>query len=209
MMKVYSYLRVSTTRQQTSRQEFVLEEQGIKVDKAFVDKMTGATMDRPQLNKLMLTAKEGDIIYCESISRLGRSLRDTIDICDYFIEKGVTIKILKEGIDTSTPSYKFLMHIFGAVAEFERETIQERTIQRVNHLKKVKRETGRVETKSGVWFGREATTKETILRDYPKFEDYLTMVDKGIINKIEMARMLGIGKTTLYKYINIYNDKQK
>lgn len=208
-MKVYSYLRVSTTRQKSDRQEYVLEQQGIKVDKAFIDKITGTTMDRPKLNELKLTAKEGDIIYCESISRLGRSLRDTIDICDYFIEKGVRIKILKEGIDTDTTSYKFLLHIFGAVAELERETIQERTTQRVEHLKKVKRETGKIETKSGKWFGRETTTKELILRDFPKFEEYLSLVDRGIINKIEMAKMLGVGKTTLYKYINIYNEKEK
>ena len=208
-MKTYSYLRVSTQHQQSFRQEYVLEQQGIKVDKAFVDKISGTIADRPKLNELKLTVKEGDIIYCESISRLGRSLRDTIDICEYFVNKGVTVRILKEGIDSDASTYKLLLGIFGAIAELERDTILERTVQRIDQLKKIKSETGEIQTKSGVWFGRETTTKETILRDYPKFEDYLSMVDKGIINKIEMARMLGVGKTTLYKYINIYNEDKK
>lgn len=207
-MKTYSYMRVSTIRQRSDRQEYVLEQQGIKVDKAFVDKITGTTMDRPKLNELKLTAKAGDIIYCESISRLGRSLRDTIDICEYFINNGVKVRILKEGIDSDASTYKLLIGIFGAIAELERDTIQERTIQSINNLKKTKAETGEIKTKSGKWFGRETTTKETILMEYPKFEEYLNLVDKKIINKVEMAKMLGVGKTTLYKYINIYNSSK-
>lgn len=203
---VYIYQRVSTKKQSTLRQEFVLEQQGIKADKTFTDKMTGTKKDRPELNKLKLETKAGDVIYCESISRLGRNLKDTIEICEYFIKKGVQIRILKEGIDTETSTYKLLLGIFGAIAEMERDTIQERVSQRIDQLKEDK-EQGVISTKTGRWFGREEVTKEFILKKYPKFEKYLEQVENKVINKTEMAKMLGVGRATLYRYIDIYNNK--
>lgn len=205
---VYIYQRVSTKKQSTKRQDFVMDKEGIKADKVYVDKMTGKTLDRPELNKLKLEAKSGDIIYCESISRLGRNLKDTIEICDYFINKDVQIRILKEGIDTKTSTYKLLLAIFGAIAEMERETIQERVTQRIEQLKELKEETGEIGTKTGVWFGREEVTKEFIINKYPKFERYLEQVNNKHINKVEMAKMLGIGRATLYRYLDIYNNKK-
>lgn len=205
---VYIYQRVSTKKQSTKRQDFVMDKEGIKADKVYVDKMTGKTLDRPELNKLKLEAKSGDIIYCESISRLGRNLKDTIEICDYFINKDVQIRILKEGIDTKTSTYKLLLAIFGAIAEMERETIQERVTQRIEQLKELKEETGEIGTKTGVWFGREEVTKEFIINKYPKFERYLEQVNNKQINKVEMAKMLGIGRATLYRYLDIYNNKK-
>lgn len=205
---VYIYQRVSTKKQSTLRQEFVLEQQGIKADKTFTDKMTGTKKDRPELNKLKLEAQAGDVIYCESISRLGRNLKDTIEICEYFIKKGVQIRILKEGIDTETSTYKLLLGIFGAIAEMERDTIQERVSQRIDQLKEDK-EQGVISTKTGRWFGREEVTKEFILKKYPKFEKYLEQVGNKVINKTEMAKMLGVGRATLYRYIDIYNKGDK
>lgn len=206
---IYFYQRVSTKKQSTKRQEFVMDKEGIKPDKIYIDKMTGKTLDRPELNKLKLDSKAGDIIYCESISRLGRNLKDTIEICEFFIDKDVQIRILKEGIDTKTSTYKLLLGIFGAIAEMERETIQERVTQRIDQLKELKKETGEIGTKTGVWFGREEVTKEFILNKYPKFEKYLEQVNKKQINKVEMAKMLGVGRATLYRYLDIYNDKKQ
>ena len=206
---VFIYQRVSTKKQSAKRQEFVLEQQGIKADKTFTDKITGTKKDRPELNKLKLEAQNGDIIYCESISRLGRNLKDTIEILEYFIDRGVRVVILKEGIDTTTATYKLLLGIFGAIAEMERDTIQERVSQRIDQLKEIKAETGENATKSGKWFGREEVTKEFILNKYPKFPKYLEQVENKIINKTEMAKMLGVGRATLYRYIDIYNGKNK
>lgn len=201
---IYTYQRVSTTRQSTQRQEFVFEQQGIKAHKSFKDKITGTKKDRPELNKLKLEVQEGDIIYVESISRLGRNLKDTIEILEYFIDRGVRVVVLKEGIDTTTSTYKLLLGIFGAIAEMERDTIQERVSQRIDQLKEDK-ENGQINTKTGRWFGREEVTKEFILSKYPKFERYLEQVNNKVINKTEMAKMLGVGRATLYRYIDIYN----
>lgn len=201
---IYTYQRVSTTRQSTQRQEFVFEKQGIKADKSYKDKITGTKKDRPKLNELKLNATEGDIIYVESISRLGRNLKDTIEILEYFIEKGVRVVVLKEGIDTTTSTYKLLLGIFGAIAEMERDTIHERTTQRIDQLKEIKETTGKVATKTGKWFGREEVTRKFILNKYPKFPKYMEQVENKVINKTEMAKMLQIGRATLYRYIDIY-----
>lgn len=202
---IYTYQRVSTSKQSTQRQEFVFEQNGIKADKNYKDKITGTKKDRPKLNELKLEATAGDIIYVESISRLGRNLKDTIDILEYFISKDVKVVILKEGIDTTASTYKLLLGIFGAIAEMERDTIQERVSQRIDQLKELKEETGEVGTKTGRWFGREEVTKEFILNKYPKFPKYLEQVENKVINKTEMAKMLEIGRATLYRYIDIYN----
>lgn len=144
----------------------------MKFDKEYVDKMTGRTKERPMLNKMIVELREGDTVYCESISRLGRNLKDLIDIIDQLVNKGVRVVILKEGIDTNSNTYKLLLAIFGGVAEMERETIQERVIQGVEKCKI----TG--ETKTGRWFGREEKTADNLPKDFEKYYD--KMIDKEI-----------------------------
>ncbi|WP_219713622.1 recombinase family protein, partial [Clostridioides difficile] len=92
---IIGYERVSTRKQDNSRQERVLENEGIKFDKIYRDKVTGATKEREALNRMLLEVNEGDTVYCESISRLGRNLKDLIDIIDTLVQKGVRVKILK------------------------------------------------------------------------------------------------------------------
>ena len=168
---IYIYQRVSTTKQSEARQEYVLEKQGIKADKVFTEKVTGKHADRPKLQELMLKVQKGDIVYAESISRMARNLKDAIEIMEYFIDRGVRVMILKEGIDTTTSTYKLLLGIFGAIAEMERETIQERVTQRIDQLKEVKETTGKVETKSGKWFGREERKVSDLTKDFKKYYD--------------------------------------
>ncbi|RRQ31177.1 recombinase family protein, partial [Clostridioides difficile] len=157
---IIGYERVSTRKQDNSRQERVLENEGIKFDKIYKDVITGATKEREALSRMLVEVNKGDTVYCESISRLGRNLKDLIDIIDTLVQKGVRVKILKEGIDTNNNTYKMLLGIFGAVAEMERETIQERTQQKIDQLKEDKKNTGEINTKSGKWFGRQKVTKE-------------------------------------------------
>lgn len=192
---IVKYLRVSTVKQDISRQDIQLDKLGIKFDKEYIDKMTGKTKERPMLNKMIVELREGDTVYCESISRLGRSLKDLIDIIEQLVNKGVRVVIVKEGIDTNSSTYKLLLAIFGGVAEMERETIQERVIQGVEKCKA----TG--ETKTGRWFGREEKTVEDLPKDFRKYYD--KMINKEI-TKVEMAKLLGCGRATLYRWIKIY-----
>ena len=200
---IVSYLRVSTLNQEVGRQEYQLEKLNIKFDKEYIDKCTGKTKERPQLNKMLFELKEGDIVYCESISRLGRNLKDLIDIVEQLINKGVRVIIVKEGIDTSTTTYKLLLGIFGAVAEMERETIQERTLQSIERLKDIKSNTGEVATRSGKWFGREEKKVSDLPKDFKKYYDKMTNKE---ITKVEMAKLLGVGRATLYRWIKLYEE---
>lgn len=188
------YMRVSTKNQSTGRQESQLDNLGIKFDKVYIDKMTGKTKDRPALNKMLAEVKEGDTVYCESISRLGRSLKDLINIIESLTDRGVRVIIIKEGIDTDSSTYKLLLAVFGGVAEMERETTQERVIQGVERAK----ETG--ETKTGRWFGRQEITSEDLPKDFKK---YYKKMQEGELSKVEVAKILGISRSTLYRWIKV------
>lgn len=187
------YLRVSTIKQDIVRQDMRLDKLGVNFDKEYVDKMTGKTKERSMLNKMIVELRDGDTVYCESISRLGRNLKDLIDIIEQLVNKGVRVVIVKEGIETEASTYKLLLAIFGGVAEMERETIQERVVQGIEKCKA----TG--ETKTGRWFGREEKTAEDLPKDFKK------MTNKEI-TKVEMAKLLGCGRATLYRWIKLYQQ---
>jgi len=197
---IIKYLRVSTTKQNIARQDIQLDKLGIKFDKEYIDKMTGKTKDRPQLNNMIFNVKEGDIVYCESISRLGRNLRDLIDIIEKLKERGVRVIVVKEGIDTDSSTYKLLLAVFGGVGEMELETIKERVIQGVERCK----ETGQTRTKK--WFGREEKTVETLPKSFKK---YYEQMQQGEITKVEMAKLIGCGRATLYRWLKLYDEKYK
>ena len=198
---IVSYLRISTLTKGVERQEYLLDKLGIKFDKKYIDKCTGKSKERPQLIKMMNNLKEGDTLYCESISRLGRNLKDLIDIIEALVNKGVRVVLLKEGIDTSATTYKLLIGIFGAVSEMERDTIQENTLQSIERLKDIKTNTGEVATKSGKWFGREEKTIEDLPKDFYKY--YTKMINKEI-SKVEMSKLLGCSRATLYRWLKLY-----
>lgn len=186
---IYSYERVSTVNQDEKRQEIALS--NFKIEKRFIDKMSGKNTDRPALNRLKLAAKKGDNVYIESISRLGRNVEDLRQLCDFFTDKGVTIHFVKEGFTTVGNSYKFMLTILGAVGEMEREII----VDRVNEGIQKARIYG---TKSGKPIGRP----ERVL---PKdFEKYYTKWKANEVTAIEFAKLLRLSKSTLYRHIREY-----
>ena len=192
---IVKYIRISTSNQDIARQDMQLDKLRIKFNKEYIDKISGKTRERPELNKMIVEVSEGDTVYCESISRLGRSLKDLIEIIERLVNKGVRVIVVKEGIDTNSSTYKLLLAIFGGVAEMERETIQERVIQGVEKCK-----TTRI-TKTGKWFGRERKKREDLPKDFKKYYD--KMINKKI-SKVEMAKLLGCGRATLYRWLKLY-----
>lgn len=118
------YARVSTIEQNEARQIEQLKEKN--VDKIFTDKKSGKNTDREALNEMLAFVRDGDTVITESISRIARSTRDLLNIVDTLTQKNVDFISLKESIDTTTPQGKFMLTVFAAMAELERENILQR-----------------------------------------------------------------------------------
>ena len=106
------------------RQEVLMQELG--VDEVYIDRLSGKNTDRPEPKKMMDYVRKGDTVIVESISRFARNTRDLLVLIEKLTEKGVEFVSRKEAIDTTTPTEKFMLTVFGAVAELEREYILQR-----------------------------------------------------------------------------------
>lgn len=122
---IFGYARVSTEQQNLDRQLDALKRYGC--DMIYNEKMTGTKRDRPELAKMLDRMTEGDTVVIESLSRLGRSTKDLIELTEMFQSKGVHLVSLKESIDTSTSTGKLLFTLMSAIAQFERDVIADRT----------------------------------------------------------------------------------
>ena len=118
------YIRTSTAEQNTARQEVLMKELG--VEKVFIDKASGKNTQRPELQKLLSFVRKGDKVVVESISRFARNTKDLLNLIEILTNKEVEFVSKKENIDTSTPTGKFMLTVFGAVAELERQYILQR-----------------------------------------------------------------------------------
>ncbi len=121
----FGYIRVSRDTQTTA-----LQEDAMKVEqctRVFTDKMSGKRFDRPEFLKMLDVARTGDVIVVWRLDRLGRSLKQLIETVTMLGERGIELRSLKENIDTTTSTGKLMFHIIGAMAEFERDVISERT----------------------------------------------------------------------------------
>ena len=140
-MSKIGYIRVSTEHQETARQQEIMC--GYQVDRIFSEKLSGANTDRPQLRAMLDYVREGDTLYVESISRLGRSTKDLLNIIATLTDKGVTLVSHKEKIDTDTPAGKFMLTVFAALSQLEREQLKQRQREGIEIAKAQGKYTGR------------------------------------------------------------------
>lgn len=169
-MSKIGYIRVSTEHQETARQQEIMGNYG--VERIFSEKISGANTDRPQLKAMLDYVREGDTLYVESISRLGRSTKDLLNIIDSLTAKGVTLISNKENIDTNSPTGKFMLTVFAALSQLEREQLRQRQREGIEIAKVQGKYTGRKPipidwTKFGQLYG-EWKLKKITARDFMK-----------------------------------------
>ena len=140
-MSKIGYIRVSTEHQETARQQEIMCD--YQVDRIFSEKLSGATADRPQLRAMLDYVRECDTLYVESISRLGRSTKELLNIIDTLTDKGVTLVSHKENIDTDTPTGKFMLTVLAALSQLEREQLKQRQREGIEIAKAQGKYTGR------------------------------------------------------------------
>lgn len=151
-MKI-GYVRVSTKEQNTARQEEIMKALG--VDKIYIDRMSGKNTDRPSLLEMMEFVREGDSVIVESISRFARNTKDLLELTEELNNKRVQFISQKENIDTDTPAGKFMLTIFGAVAELEREYIRQRQREGIEIAREQGKYKGRPAKQLGSLVGME------------------------------------------------------
>ena len=153
------------------------------VDQVYIDHLSGKNANRPELQHMMDYVRQGDTVVVESISRFARNTRDLLDLVERLTAKGVEFVSQKEAIDTSTPTGKFMLTVFGAVAELEREYLLQR-----------QREGIAVAKEKGVYKGRKPINNP----------DFLPMVKKwrgGEITAREAMKRLQMAPTTFYRNV--------
>ena len=161
-MKI-GYIRISTTDQNTARQELLMEQLG--VDEVYIDRMSGKNTNRPELQKMM------------------EYVRDLLELAEQLSSKGVEFVSKKEAIDTTTPTGKFMLTVFGAVAELEREYILQR-----------QREGIAIAKANGVYKGRKPIQP-------PDFEKVMARWQRREITAAEAMRQMGMSKSTFYRRV--------
>lgn len=180
-MKI-GYARVSTQDQNPDLQQDALTKAGC--GKVFADKVSGTVVARPALTELKNQLRAGDTLVVWRLDRLGRSLRDLIGWAEYLAEKGVALQSLQEDINTGTPSGKLTFHLFSALAEFERNLIQERT-------------------QAGLFAARARGRKGGRPKrlDKEKRDLAVRLYNEKELPIRKICEMMGISKPTLYGYI--------
>ncbi|MCL2703077.1 MAG: recombinase family protein [Defluviitaleaceae bacterium] len=176
---IFGYARVSTESQNLDRQLDALQKYG--VDHIYNEKLTGTKRERPELDKMLDRMTEGDVVVVESLSRLGRSTKDLIELTEIFQSKGVNLVSLKESINTNTPTGRLLFTLMSAIAQFERDVIADRTREGLNAA----RARGRIG-------GRPKTNIDAVKKA-------VKLYNTGQYTIKEIEELTGVKKDTLYR----------
>ena len=182
-----AYVRVSTVEQNEARQLEGLK--SYNIDKWFKEKVSAKDTNRPQLKAMMEFAREGDTIYVWDFSRLARSTKDLLKLVEELEARGIILRSIKESLDTSTATGKLMLTMIGAINEFERANMLERQREGIALAKK-----------RGAYKGRKSIEIDS------KFKENYSRYLNRDINKVELAKVLGVSRPTLDKMIKEYKE---
>lgn len=182
------YGRVSTRDQNLDAQEDALR--AANCDQIFVDKASGKLASRPELDKALIAARDGDEFVITKLDRLGRSTKNLLELSERLRGNGITLVVLDQGIDTSTPAGRMFFTILGAIAEFEHSMMVERTHDGLAAA----RARGRVG-------GRKQALKPRQVQLAQQMYDELGDDGKRKHTVQGIADELGVARTTIYRYL--------
>ncbi len=177
------YVRCSTAEQNEARQLLLMKEQ--LVEKIYTDKKSGKDTDREQFKEMMQFLRAGDTLVVESISRIARNTRDLLRIVSELTDKDVEFISLKEQIDTTTPTGRFMLTVFAALAQLERESILER-----------QREGIAIAKQAGKYKGRQP-----IAIDETRFRQVCQRWRNGETTATAAMKELGLKPNTFYRRV--------
>ena len=183
-MKI-GYARVSTKDQNLSLQKDALLKEGCEL--FFEENASGAKSDRLELRRMIDQLRKGDIVIIWKLDRLGRSLRDLVNLVTEIQDKGAGLKSLNDSIDTTTPQGKLTFHLFAALAEFERDIIRERTKAGLESARARGRKGGRPKGLS------EQAKNKAIIAE--------TLYREGDFSVKQICQHLDIARSTFYKLL--------
>lgn len=183
------YVRVSSeTGQKLDRQLVAYD----KADIIYSDKVSGKDRERPQLKAMLEGLQKNDVVVVKSLDRLSRSTMDLLEISKEIDKKGATLKVLDKDIDTSTPIGRFFLTVIGAVAELERENINERV-----------REGVAVAKEQGKFKGRKKGSIELKGDSLNRFK----MFHKKGFTKTELSKEFGVPRATVYRWEKVLKER--
>src|SRR5437764_10630749 len=187
------YARVSTNEQNLDLQRDALLKAGVSAKDIYTDKITGIKADRPGLNQALSHLREGDTLVVWRLDRLGRSLRHLIETVTTLSEQGISFQSLTEHIDTSTATGTLVFQIFGALAEFERNLIKERTVAGLLSARARGKKGGRPK-------GNPDARKVALAKKF--YNDHALSIP-------EILKTLNISKSTLYRWVDSNDGERK
>ncbi|MFD9398354.1 recombinase family protein [Streptomyces sp. NPDC060011] len=182
------YGRVSTSDQHPEAQHDALT--AAQCDEIFIDKLSGKLASRPELDKALLVLREGDHLVITKLDRLGRSLRNLMDLSDLLQKKGVGLVVLDQGIDTSTPAGRLFFNIIGSIAEFEHSLMVERTKQGL--------EAARARGRTG---GQKPKLKARQIALAQEMYEEVDGSGKRRYTVQQIADELGVSRPTIYRHL--------
>lgn len=182
-MTLYGYARVSTATQDAGAQIAALVAAGVEVDNITTEQASGARTDRPGLDELVEKMQAGDVLTVWKLDRLGRSMPHLVRLGEEFRERGIELRSITEGIDTTTPTGRLLFGLLSTLAAFERDLIRERTAAGLAAARA-----------SGAMLGRKSQVKPEQVRMI------LRLADEGMPQR-EISASVGVPRSTVGRII--------